>query len=199
MTRLEDLLVRAVRDLGLAECRWALIGGLAVSARAEPRFTRDIDLAVSVIDDAGAEATVFALQGRGYHLASTVEQERTRRLATARFLPAGEDNDGVFLDLLFASSGIEPEIVAAATELEILPEVVLPVATTGHLLALKVLSREDDGRPQDIADIRALLRLADEKEIGRAREAVALIVQRGFDRGRSLVEELDHLTAGAGE
>jgi hypothetical protein len=28
---------------------WALVGGLAVSVRVEPRFTRDIDLAVAVI------------------------------------------------------------------------------------------------------------------------------------------------------
>jgi hypothetical protein len=37
-----------------AGARWALIGGLAVSTRIEPRFTRDIDLAVSVPDDASA-------------------------------------------------------------------------------------------------------------------------------------------------
>ena len=34
----------------------ALIGGLAVSARTEPRFTRDADLAVAVTSDAEAEA-----------------------------------------------------------------------------------------------------------------------------------------------
>lgn len=195
MTRIDHVLERAVRDLGDAECRWALVGGLAVSARVEPRFTRDIDLVVSVDDDAGAEAAVFALQGRGYQLVSTVEQDRAGRLATVRFVPAGEDEDGVVLDLLFASSGIEPEVIAAATRLEILPEIVVPVAAVGHLLALKILSRDDDERPQDIADIRALLRVADDSELDRARAAVALIEQRGYHRGRRLADELERLAA----
>ena len=47
-----------VRDLDEAELRWALIGGLAVSARAEPRFTRDVDVCVVVPDDATAERSV---------------------------------------------------------------------------------------------------------------------------------------------
>ncbi len=37
--------------LGRLGLRWALIGGLAVAVRAEPRFTRDVDLAVAVADD----------------------------------------------------------------------------------------------------------------------------------------------------
>lgn len=51
MTALEStirLVADALREL---DRRWALVGGLAVSARAEPRFTRDIDLAVVVEDD----------------------------------------------------------------------------------------------------------------------------------------------------
>jgi hypothetical protein len=32
------------------------VGGLAVSSRCEPRFTRDLDLAVASPDDAAAEA-----------------------------------------------------------------------------------------------------------------------------------------------
>lgn len=36
---------RASRDLATLERGWALVGGLAVSVRTEPRFTRDVDLA----------------------------------------------------------------------------------------------------------------------------------------------------------
>lgn len=43
------------------------------------------------------------------------------------------------MDLLFASSGIEHEIVAAADPLEVLPDLTVPVARTGHLIALKPL------------------------------------------------------------
>ena len=41
--------------LQAAQRRWALVGGFAVSARAEPRTTRDIDVAVAVTDDSDAE------------------------------------------------------------------------------------------------------------------------------------------------
>jgi hypothetical protein len=39
MSRLEDALAQAARDLDALGARWAVIGGLAVSARAEPRLT----------------------------------------------------------------------------------------------------------------------------------------------------------------
>lgn len=51
-----------------------------------------------------------------------MEQTAADRLATARFRvqhDGGEHTE--FIDLLFASSGIEPEIVAAADSIEILP------------------------------------------------------------------------------
>ncbi len=53
-----------LQELGVGA---ALIGGIAVSARAEPRFTRDVDLAVAVSGDAEAERLLFLLRGRGYH------------------------------------------------------------------------------------------------------------------------------------
>jgi hypothetical protein len=58
-------LEQVVRDAGEAlealGFEWALVGGLAVSARAEPRFTRDVDLAVSVVADRQAEALIREL------------------------------------------------------------------------------------------------------------------------------------------
>ena len=65
-------LVRLVRSLGHEV---ALVGGLAVSIRARVRFTRDIDLAVSVRSDAEAEALAFAMQRSGFVLRSVVEQD----------------------------------------------------------------------------------------------------------------------------
>jgi hypothetical protein len=87
---------------------FALVGGFAVSARTEPRLTRDADLAVRVTDDRDAEALVRALQGRGWRVVAAVEQDAAGRLATVRLAVAGEDVHGAVVDLLFASSGIEP-------------------------------------------------------------------------------------------
>jgi hypothetical protein len=44
MTRVERALRRIAQDLESLERAWCLIGGLAVSARAEPRTTRDDDI-----------------------------------------------------------------------------------------------------------------------------------------------------------
>jgi hypothetical protein len=60
----ERALQRAAAELGEATVPCALVGGLAVSARAEPRTTRDVDLAVSVLGDEQAEQLIFHLQDR---------------------------------------------------------------------------------------------------------------------------------------
>jgi Nucleotidyl transferase AbiEii toxin, Type IV TA system len=52
--------------------RAALLGGLAVSAWADPRFTRDVDLAVAVQTDADAERVIHRLVQLGYRLLATV-------------------------------------------------------------------------------------------------------------------------------
>ena len=195
MNRLEVVLRRAVLDLADLRLRWALVGGLAVSARTEPRFTRDVDLVIAVPGDPDAEQAVHALQRRGYHVQALVEQEAAGRLATARLVPPSEDEAGIVLDVLFASSGIEPEISEAADALEILPGLRVPVAGVGHLLALKLLSRDDRTRPQDRVDLAELLRVATRADIDGARRAVALIHARGFQRDRDLSRDLERLIA----
>ena len=163
-----------------------------MSVRTEPRLTRDADLAVAVADDRDAEALVRALQGRGgWRVVTAIEQDAAGRLATVRLAPAGDPAPGTVVDLLFASSGIEPEIVAAAQPLEAVPGLDAPVARLGHLIALKVLARDDRLRPQDRVDLAALLGRADAAALAEAREALALIGERGFHRGRDLLAALD--------
>lgn len=191
---LADALIRLEADLRAIRARWALVGGLAVSARAEPRTTRDIDVAIAVAGDREAEAVARQLTAaRGYRIETHLEQEQTGRLATVRLLTP-EQTPGILADLLFASSGIEREVIAEADVLEVLPGFFAPVAKTGHLLALKVLALRPENpqeRPQDAADIRELLRVADREEIRRARDAIDLISRRGFDRGKDLGAEFE--------
>lgn len=196
MSGVQAVLHRLGADLAETGVRWALVGGFAVSARAEARFTRDLDLAVAVRDDAQAESVVAELRGRRYRVMATVEQDTVGRLATVRLVPAGSTGDGMVVDLLFASSGIEPEIVAAADLLEIVTGLDVPVARTGHLIALKLLARDDESRPMDAADLRALRAAADERDLADAGAAVRLITERGYGRGRDLGAALRALTAG---
>lgn len=189
MTSLEAALRRIHTDLTEAQVSFALVGGLAVSARTEPRFTRDADLAVALANDAEAEALVHSLRARDYGIEAVVEQEAVGRLATVR-LTLSHVAQAPVIDLLFASSGIEPEIVADAEPLDLLPSLRIGVARTGHLIALKILSRDDVTRPQDLVDLRALLRIAADAELVRARQALTLIAARGYDRGRDLMTEM---------
>jgi nucleotidyltransferase AbiEii toxin of type IV toxin-antitoxin system len=192
VTSLESALRRIQAELTAAHVSFALIGGLAVSARTEPRFTRDADLATAVSNDAEAEALIQGLGRRGYVVKAVVEQDGVGRLATVR-LTSPAVPEGPVIDLLFASSGIEREIVTSAEPLELLSNLTIRVAQTGHLIALKVLSRDDVQRPQDIADLRALIRSAAPSEMTRASQALALIEARGYHRGRDLRSEYDAL------
>lgn len=166
---------------------FAVVGGLAVAVHAEPRFTRDVALAIAVADDNEAEAIVRAAIADGWQVVATVEQEATNRLATVRLAKPGSP---YVLDLLFASSGIEPELVAAASKVEVLPGVEVPVATLGHLVTLKLLSA-DDRRPQDAADLQSLLANATDGDVATARAACKLVQRRGYARGRDLVAAVE--------
>jgi hypothetical protein len=170
--------------------RLVLVGGLAVSARTVPRFTRDVDFTVAVNDDAHAESLVFAAQSLGYVVEAALEQTGAGRLATVRLRRANEP----IVDLLFASNGIEAEIAAAATSLLVLGKLV-PVASVGHLIAMKLLSRDPKKRPRDEDDLIELARVADDLEWDRAANAVALIEARGFARKRDLRSALADLRA----
>jgi hypothetical protein len=57
----ESALRSAVADLDALKVRWALIGGLAVSVRSVPRFTKDLDFAIAVANDSEAEDVVHRL------------------------------------------------------------------------------------------------------------------------------------------
>src|ERR1700722_12686095 len=74
-------IVRHLRRLGRP---FALVGGVAVSLRAEARFTRDVDLAVAAADDADMERLVYDLQSAGYTPVARVEHRHRRRLSTVR-------------------------------------------------------------------------------------------------------------------
>ena len=161
-----------------------------MSVRTEPRLTRDADLAVIVTDDHDAEALVRELAVRDWRVLTAIEQDAAGRLATVRLALTGQDVRGAVTDLLFASSGVEPEVVNAAQPIEVVAGLTLPVARLGHLIALKVLARDDRTRPQDRVDLAALLQRADATTIEEARRALLLVTQRGFHRGRDLLPAL---------
>jgi len=147
----------------------------AVSVRAEVRFTRDVDIAVAVADDAEAESLTYELRLAGYTAVASVEHETRHRLSTVRLMSPS----GVKVDLMFASSGIEAEIVDRATQIDFEGAGSVSVANAEELLAMKVLSMTD-ARLQDTPGL----------DISRVREHLARITDRGYAREQDLDAKL---------
>jgi hypothetical protein len=186
---------RALRDFLAArpaDVAVALVGGLAVSARTEPRFTRDLDFAIAIAGDDEAAQYVFRLRQVGYEIVTALEQTTQHRLSTIRLR---RDGRGPLIDLLFATCGIEAEIVQAAEPLEIAAGVITDVAQVGHLIAMKLVSRDPKRRPHDQQDLVALANVAEDEEWQRAEAAIELILHRGFSRGRDLRTGLTEIRA----
>ncbi len=182
-----DVVRRAVDDFRAIGARAALVGGLAVGVHVLERSTRDADFAVAVTDDAEAERVTGELVARGYVVALVLEETALGRLSTVRLVSPVDHR--TMVDILYASSGVEPELVEAAMTMDVGRGVLAPVAHRGHLVALKLLS-ESERRPQDAGDLGALLTGIDDVELDRARAAIALIAGRGFARGKDLPAQL---------
>ena len=125
---------------------------------------------------------MYRLRLLGYGIAAIVEQEAVGRLETVRLTRSPVPRAPV-VDLSFASSGIERETVAEAEPIGVLPHLTVPVARTGHVIAFKVLSRDDATHPQDLVDLRTLLGTASAADLALARDALESITARGYDRG----------------
>ncbi len=193
MTEIAEVAAQVVQWLESHGIKYALIGGLAVSFRAMERFTKDIDLAIVVENDQQAESVVREICSLGFQIDLLLEQQATDRLATVRLVK--QPGGSVLVDLLFASSGIEAEIAADAEPIEVFPNVVVRTARLHSLLAMKLLSVDPKTRPQDELDIRNLLQVARRDEIDTAERLVRLISERGYHRGKNLVEDFSHYKA----
>ncbi|MEQ1606896.1 MAG: nucleotidyl transferase AbiEii/AbiGii toxin family protein [Pyrinomonadaceae bacterium] len=177
--------IELLTDLGV---RFAVVGGLAVSFRAIERLTKDLDLAVAVEDDASAQKIVYEFSQLGFLTDDVFDQEETGRMATVRMISPG--SNPMFVDLLFASSGIENEIVDSSEEGHLFSNINVRVATTASLIALKTLSARES-RMRDIVDLQSLFEVASENELTEARHLLDLITTRGYHRTKDLQKDLD--------
>lgn len=184
---IEEALPQVVGDLRDLDSPWALVGGLAVCVRAEPRATADIDIAVAVPDDATAKACVEALLAVGYRSRESIVHGQTGRLATVRLLAPFEGEE-VAVDLFFASAGVEAEVVAGAESLAVSSGLMIPVASIGQLIAVKLLWRSSAKRDRDL---RTLIEHADGDDLDDARHLITLITERGYHRERDLGTALE--------
>jgi hypothetical protein len=114
-----------------------------------------------------------------------VEHEARHRLATVRLMSPS----GVTVALLFASSGIESEIVETATSVDMEGTLRIPVASAEGLLAMKILSMTDR-RLQDRIDAQHLLEFTPGLDLSKVRGNLAKITARGYSREQDLEAKL---------
>jgi predicted nucleotidyltransferase len=183
-----EALAAAAQALRQRHERFALVGGLAVSIHGEVRFTRDVDLAVAVADDEAAERLVYGLRADGFEPFASVEHGERARLSTVRLLSPL----GVKIDLIFASSGIEAEVVERAVLIDVPGTGPLPVACVEELVAMKTLSMTNR-RLQDRIDAQRLLEHTKDLDLDRVRANLGLMRLRGYDRGENLEAKLASL------
>ena len=194
MNRFEAALRRVAADLDDLGIGWALVGGLAQSAYGIVRRLPDVDVVVDARDAAAVAALADALRGRGYTVHRVAHDVLGDVVVIHPFLADGSPS-GVLIDLLPRAGGFEAELVAAARRLEV-RGMTVPVARIGHLIAFKVKAIGDVNRARDRKDLRALMALADEEELGLAREALRLSVERGVLRTDEPFEIVDRLRLG---
>lgn len=184
MNRLEAALAEVRRDFDALGRPWALVGALAVAARAEARATLDVDVAIAVEDPGQAAEIVSKLRAMGYRWQSDLGSRMTSFL-----IPEGPDA-GLRLDVLFSLTGIEPEVASRAAIIEVIPGLELPVASLGDLIALKALGAGEPGREHDWRDLRALVARSSREDLVIARAAIALIGARGHASANQLEARL---------
>lgn len=127
----------------------ALIGGLAVSLRGQPRMTVDVDIVVLATIDQALELVADLSTTPFAPLFEGVEDVVRR----AFILPLRHRVTGVRLDIALGMSGFERQAVQRATPI-VLGAVSIPVVKIEDLLVMKAIA----GRPQDEQDIRGLVR-----------------------------------------
>lgn len=128
--------------------RFAVIGGLAVSLRGQPRMTVDVDLVV-LADIDQAIQLVRELEATPFEpLFSGVEEV----IARAYILPLRHRTTGIRVDVSIGMSGFERQAVGRAVPVAI-GDLSVPVVAIEDLLVMKALA----GRPQDEQDIRGLI------------------------------------------
>jgi len=158
-----------------------VIGGLAASLLGRPRLIRDVDMLVLV--DQGQWAEFMAAGAKHGFIV-----RRDDALAFAKetqVLLVRHQQSGIDVDIVFGSLPFEKEAVARATWVE-LGGVQAPLPLPEDLIVMKAVAH----RPQDLADIEAILAARSKLNLRRVRRWV-----REFAAALEMPEILNDLEA----
>ena len=182
----DDPLARALAALSgwlaATQVPYALIGGIAVSLQADPRYTQDIDAVVWTDDSSWPElvasAVRFGIRARVDDVLAFAARSRVLLLV---------HESGVPLDVSCGALPFEQVLVESAVVLDA-GGFLVRVARPADLLVMKAVA----GRPRDHADIESLLRADPELDVGAARRVIVEFAD-ALEQPE-LVETFDRLT-----
>lgn len=190
---LKENLLLVCETIEASAVRYCIVGGFAVSYRAEPRLTRDIDIALSLATDAEVENLIRNITYTGLIAETVLENTALGLISTVRLVNPNQARK-IYTDLLFRSCGIEQEIIDSATAEELFPgERSFPVATIPSLIAMTCLSYSSSHRSKDLDDLRGLVQRSTIEQRDEASHLVELIQIRGLSRNEDLTAKLNEL------
>jgi hypothetical protein len=129
--------------------KYCLVGGLAANCWGRPRFTQDID--ITVYTEVGREADVIRELLTSFH--SRLDRAEARQFAIDHRVLLLTSRAGIQIDVALGALGFEEQMVERAPRYEILPSILVPVATAEDVVIMKAIA----GRPQDWMDIEGIL------------------------------------------
>jgi len=153
-----EVLAALARVFRKLRARWYVFGAAAVSVRARPRLTDDLDVTV-LIAPGQRQDLVDAVRAAGF----TFEHDFATILRTSAVLRTRHRRTKLPIDIVIGGPGLEEEFAERASLIKF-GRTRVPVISTEDLLACKLLA----GRPKDLEDVRALLR-EDIVDLARAR------------------------------
>lgn len=171
LAHLKQALGDLARWFRAAEVPGVVIGGVAVSLVASPRYTEDIDASVLLPEQEWPRFLRLAKRhGFVSRVADPLELAREVRL-----LPLQHARSGIDVDVSLAALRFEEEMLARANFVRIGGQRV-PVAAPEDLVVMKAIAR----RPQDLLDIETILDLhpdLDLRRVGRMVEDFARLLE----------------------
>ncbi len=142
----DDVLATIAAVFEQAGLRYALIGGHAVNAWLEPRFTADVDVTVAA-DPAALARARDALEALGYVVNAEHGADLPSGPDFVRFTRGPQDSP---IEIQAAKTQLQHDLIARATRSS-----VVATATPEDLIILKLIAH----RPKDLADLAGLLAL----------------------------------------
>lgn len=166
---LANPLMDSLRDLSAwleaEKIPYAIIGGVAVAIVAQPRMTKDIDVAIS-LDPGRLESFLetASAYNLGPRISDAADFARRQQVVLLQHQPTG-----INVDLTLAAIEFDYELIARART----GPMNLKVATSEDLIITKAVAH----RPRDVADIESILNIEQNVDLERIRHWVGQFAQ----------------------